>query len=207
MIKLLVDLKMENQERTNATSGKDVFLKNVWFKVFSIHYIVTHEMVNRFVFSSEYQFHFWYYSPYCSSLKLGFAIDLWSLFIIVNALYHVNFIKPMFELLTVVTILSPDSLKKRRSFETLRWMLCIFFISHNLWENDWKQISIKMWKHQVFTTLFDAMTSMNGDCFSALFCRLLIQWLIMTPRQSYFFVVFQRTLDQRHCSLMDCQRM
>lgn len=49
----------------------------------------------------------------------------------------------MFELLTVVTILSPDSLKKRRSFETLRWMLCIFFISHNLWENDWKQISIK----------------------------------------------------------------
>lgn len=54
MIKPLVDLKMENQERTNATSGKDVFLKNVWFKVFSIHYIVTHEMVNRFVFSSEY---------------------------------------------------------------------------------------------------------------------------------------------------------
>lgn len=53
MIKLLVDLKMENQERTNATSGKDVFLKNVWFKVFSIH-SVTHEMVNRFVFSSEY---------------------------------------------------------------------------------------------------------------------------------------------------------
>lgn len=36
----------------------------------------------------------------------------------------------MFELLTVVTILSPDSLKKRRSFETLQWMLCIFFISH-----------------------------------------------------------------------------
>lgn len=54
MTKPLVDLKMENQERTNATSGKDVFLKNVWFKVFSIHYIVTHEMVNRFVFSSEY---------------------------------------------------------------------------------------------------------------------------------------------------------
>lgn len=54
MTKPLIDLKMENQERTNATSGKDVFLKNVWFKVFSIHYIVTHEMVNRFVFSSEY---------------------------------------------------------------------------------------------------------------------------------------------------------
>lgn len=54
MIKLLVDLKMENQERTNATCGKDVFLQNVWFKVFSIHYIATHEMVNRFVFSSEY---------------------------------------------------------------------------------------------------------------------------------------------------------
>lgn len=95
----------------------------------------------------------------------------------------------MFELLTVVTILSPDSLKKRRSFETLRWMLCIFFISHNLWENDWKQISIKMWKHQVFTILCDVMTSMNGDCSSALFCRLLIQWLIMTPRQSYFLLL------------------
>lgn len=94
----------------------------------------------------------------------------------------------MFELLTVVTILSPDSLKKR-SFETWRLMLCIFFISHNLRENDWKQISIKMWKHQVFTTLCDAMTSMNGDCSSALFCRLLIQWLIMTPRQSYFLLL------------------
>lgn len=96
--------------------------------------------------------------------------------------------------------------EKKRSFETLRLMLCIFFISHNLWENDWKQISIKMWKHQVFTILCDAMTSMNGDCSSALFCTFDTVTDYDT-KTILFFVVFQRTLDHRHCSLMDCQRM
>lgn len=210
MIKLLVDLKMENQERTNATCGKDVFLQNVWFKVFSIHYIVTHEMVNRFVFSSEYYFHFWYYSPYCSSLKLGFAIDLWSLFIIVNALYHVNFIK-LYKANVWTFDSCHNSVSGLSEKKKIFWNFAVDVVHFLLFTQSlgkWLETNIN--QNVKAPSIHHTVWCYDQHEWGLLFCVVLQTFDTVTDYDTktiLFFVVFQRTLDQRHCSLMDCQRM